>query len=146
MATVAFPEAKVWISRIEEARLKNPSGMSFQLPYEIPPRAADAFIEDGQTIRVGGIELVAMHTPGHAAGHMCLYWPAQKSLFAGDLLMAGTVGRWDLADGDLEQLKESLRKVLTLPRETKVYSGHGPATTIGRELENNAFIRSAGLA
>jgi len=145
VATDAFPGCRVMISRVEEARLENPSGMTMTLPYTIPPRRADGYIEDGQTISAGGISLVAMYTPGHAAGHMCLYWPERGVLFAGDLLMAGAVGRWDLPDGDVEQLKESLRKVLALPVETSVFSGHGPATTIGREREHNAFIRTAGL-
>lgn len=145
VATDAFPDAMVWISKIEEDRLKNPSGMTFQLPYEIPPRSADGIIKDGQIFKAGGIELLAIATPGHAAGHMCLYQASEGILFAGDLLMAGAVGRWDLADGDVEALKTSIHRVLQLPRETRVLSGHGLATTIGREKDTNPFLRTYGL-
>ncbi len=131
--TAAFPEARVWISRGEETRLRQPGSNLFELPYQIPPRQADAYLEDRAVIAVGGLALEALATPGHAAGHMCLYCAGERVLFAGDLLMAGSVGRYDFADGDLELLKASLRRILALPDETTVLSGHGPATTIGRK-------------
>ena len=143
--TAAFPQARVLISRAEEGRLQKPGSTLFELPYEIPPRNADGYLEDGAAIVVGGLILEALATPGHAAGHVCLYCASEHVLFAGDLLMAGSVGRYDFADGDIEALKASLRRVLALPDETVVLSGHGPSTTVGREKNGNPFIRQWGL-
>jgi len=117
----------------------------FDLPYEIPPRSADAYLEDGGKIHVGNIALAAMHTPGHSPGHVVLYAAEQATLFSGDLLMAGGVGRYDLADGDEMVLRKSLKRVLLLPDGVKVLSGHGPATTIGRERAGNFYVREHGL-
>jgi glyoxylase-like metal-dependent hydrolase (beta-lactamase superfamily II) len=86
-----------------------------------------------------------MHTPGHADGHLVFYSAEYAVLFAGDLLMAGAVGRYDLEDGNLDILKKSLRRIMLLPDETRVLSGHGPATTIGHERHNNPFIREWNL-
>ena len=70
-----------------------------------------------------------------------LYSNEHAVLFSGDLLMAGAVGRYDLADGDVDQLKQSLHRVLLLPDGVRVFPGHGPATTIAQERTNNPFIR-----
>jgi glyoxylase-like metal-dependent hydrolase (beta-lactamase superfamily II) len=150
--TRAFPGARVLISQVEEAKLQKPNATPWRLPFVIPPRSADGYLAEGQVIAVGALKLQALFTPGHAAGHMCLFLPAgeydgevvaQPVLFAGDLLMAGTVGRYDLlGDGDLPQLIASLRRVLALPAETVVLSGHGPATSIGAELRGNGFVRA----
>ncbi len=145
VVTAAFPQARVLIHRLDEAKLQQPGGEIFELPYEIPPRSADAHLEDGGKIHLGRITLAAMHTPGHCAGHVVLYAAEQETLFSGDLLMAGGVGRYDLADGDEELLKASLRRVLLLPDAVKVLSGHGPATTIGRERAGNFYVREHGL-
>jgi glyoxylase-like metal-dependent hydrolase (beta-lactamase superfamily II) len=141
VVTDAFPNAKVLIHRLEEHRLERPGSALFELPYAIEPRKADAYIEDGQKIHVGQIVLAAMHTPGHADGHLVFYSNEHHVLFAGDLLMAGAVGRYDLPDGELDKLKQSLHRVMLLPDATRVLSGHGPATTIGHERHNNPFIR-----
>jgi hydroxyacylglutathione hydrolase len=140
VVTEAFPKAKVMIHKLEEWRLEKPSGEMFDLPYEIPPRRADAYLEDGAKIHIGNIALAVMHTPGHAAGHVVLYAAEQATLFSGDLLMEGGVGRYDLSDGDEMVLRQSLKRVLLLPDAVKVYSGHGPATTIGRERRHNFYV------
>ena len=146
VVTAAFPGARVLIGELEERRLKNPKSEMFELPYVSPPRAADGYLVDGQKLAVGGPEVQALLTPGHAAGHVCLYVPAGEGreagvLFSGDLLMPGGVGRYDLPDSNLGQLKASLRRVLALPDETIVLSGHGGATTIAREKNGNPFVR-----
>jgi hydroxyacylglutathione hydrolase len=145
VVTNAFPKAKVLIHKLEEPRLINPHSLLFELPYAIEPRSADGYIEDGEKLHVGHITLAAMLTPGHAAGHLVFYASEQATLFAGDLLMAGAVGRYDFPDGNVVTLKKSLQRVLTLPDSTKVLSGHGPDTTIGRERAGNPFIREWGL-
>jgi len=145
VVTEAFPKAQVMIHRLDEIKLQKPGSEIFDLPYEIPPRSADAYLEDGGKIHVGNITLAAMHTPGHSPGHVVLYAAEQATLFSGDLLMAGGVGRYDLADGDEKVLRQSLRRVLLLPDGVKALSGHGPATTIGRERAGNFYVREHGL-
>jgi glyoxylase-like metal-dependent hydrolase (beta-lactamase superfamily II) len=145
VVTEAFPGAKVLIHRADEGKLQRPGSLLFELPYQIPARDADGYIEDGQKIHIGGVTLAAMHTPGHCEGHVVLYSNEHGVLFAGDLLMAGAVGRYDLPDGDVGLLKKSLHRVMLLPDKTKVLSGHGPATTIGNERNGNPFIREWGL-
>jgi glyoxylase-like metal-dependent hydrolase (beta-lactamase superfamily II) len=145
VVTEAFPKAQVMIHKADEIKLQKPGSEMFELPYEIPPRSADAHLEDGGKIHIGNITLAALHTPGHSPGHVVLYAAEQALLFSGDLLMAGGVGRYDLADGDEEVLGQSLRRVLLLPDGVKVLSGHGPATTIGRERAGNFYVRAHGL-
>lgn len=141
VVTEAFPKAKVLIHKLDEPKLQRPGSLLFELPYTIPPRNADGTIADGDKIHIGGLSLAAMHTPGHCEGHLVLYCADHATLFAGDLLMAGAVGRYDLPDGDVNLLRESLRRVMLLPDATRVLSGHGPETTIGRERTNNPYIR-----
>lgn len=145
VVTDAFPNARILIHKLDEPKLQNPGSLLFDLPYTIPPRNADGYIADGEKIHIGSLLLAAMHTPGHAEGHLVLYAAEQRVLFAGDLLMAGAVGRYDLPDGDVALLKQSLRRIMRLPDDVRVLSGHGPETTIGRERAHNPFIREWGL-
>jgi hydroxyacylglutathione hydrolase len=145
VVTDAFPKCKVICHKLEEPKLLSPGSALFDLPYTIEPRKADAYVEDGSKIHIGHLTLAAMHTPGHAAGHVVYYSGEHKAAFVGDLMMAGAVGRYDLEDGDIEILKKSLRRIMLLPDETRVFSGHGPATTIGNERNGNPFIREWGL-
>jgi hydroxyacylglutathione hydrolase len=145
VVTDAFPKCKVMIHKLDEPKLQNPGAEFLALPYQIPPRNADAYLEDGAKIHVGHLTFSVMHTPGHCAGLCVLYAAEQATLFSGDLLFAGNVGRYDLADGDEPTLQKSLRRVLLLPDNTKVLSGHGPATTIARERAHNPYIREHNL-
>jgi glyoxylase-like metal-dependent hydrolase (beta-lactamase superfamily II) len=99
-----------------------------------PKSVADDLIEDGPLTYVRDVELAALHTPGHTEGSTCFYLPREGVLFSGDLLFAGNVGRIDLPGGDAKQMEASLARVAALPPETRVFPGHGPATTIGAEL------------
>lgn len=100
----------------------------------------DSPLADGDYIQIGKEKLLVIHTPGHTPGGICLYSPDGKFLIAGDTLFKGTVGRTDHPGGNHEQLVESLNnKLLTLPEDTLVLSGHGPATTIGEEKATNPF-------
>jgi glyoxylase-like metal-dependent hydrolase (beta-lactamase superfamily II) len=99
----------------------------------------DQFLEEGDTIDVGSVRLRVLHTPGHAPGHIVLV--GDGFLFAGDVLFAGSIGRTDLPGGNHAQLLASIHeKLLGLPSDTVVYSGHGPTTTIGRERASNPFL------
>ena len=102
-----------------------------------PP--ADITISDNDEIKFGNITLKVIHTPGHSKGGICLL--TDKVLIAGDTLFAGSIGRTDLPGGDYDTLISSIKtKLLVLDEDTVVYTGHGPATTIGREKQINPFL------
>jgi glyoxylase-like metal-dependent hydrolase (beta-lactamase superfamily II) len=83
------------------------------------------------------------HTPGHSPGGIALYCASERVVISGDALFAGSIGRTDFPGCGLEQLASSIRaKLYTLPDETRVYPGHGPPTTIGREKKSNPFVRA----
>jgi hydroxyacylglutathione hydrolase len=103
--------------------------------------AIDQSISTGETVAAGAHTAQVLHTPGHTEGSVCLYFPAEKKLIAGDTLFAGSIGRTDLPGGSMQKILRSLHDtVLALPDETVVVPGHGPLTTIGDERESNPFL------
>lgn len=101
----------------------------------------DQSVEQADTLRAGSITANVLHTPGHTQGSVCLYFPTEKTLVAGDTLFAGSIGRTDLPGGSFEKILHSLHgTVLALPDDTVVVPGHGPLTTIGEERESNPFL------
>lgn len=97
---------------------------------------------DGQGLAVGGLSFQVLHTPGHSRGSICLF--GEGALFCGDLLFKGGVGRFDLSGGSFRELVKSLNERLSsLPDETVVYPGHGPATVLGEERRANPFFKNA---
>ncbi|HFD39919.1 MAG TPA: MBL fold metallo-hydrolase [Anaerolineae bacterium] len=112
----------------------------FGLPAT-PGPLPDLELGDGDELAVGALRFRVLHTPGHTPGHVCFYEAAQGVLFDGDVLFHRGVGRTDLPGGSWQQLQDSIRRVLfALPDETVVYSGHGPATTIGEEKRLNPWL------
>jgi hydroxyacylglutathione hydrolase len=119
----------------------------FGLPPQAPP-AVDRFLVPGEALRVGGIDLLILDTPGHAPGHVTLLAGpldldglVAPRAWVGDVIFAGSIGRTDLPGGDYDTLLRAIeREVLALPPETVLYSGHGPATTVGRERQFNPFV------
>ena len=102
----------------------------------------DEAIGQGRVLKIGEITSNVIHTPGHTEGSICLYFPAEKKLIAGDTLFAGNIGRTDLPGGSTDKIMRSLHtQVLALPDETEVVPGHGPNTTIGDERETNPFLQ-----
>src|SRR5947207_9587409 len=102
----------------------------------------DHSIAEADKIQAGSLVADVLHTPGHTEGSICLYFPLEKELIAGDTLFAGSIGRTDLPGGSFEKIIQSLHtKLLALPDETVVVPGHGPVTTIGEERESNPFLR-----
>ena len=102
----------------------------------------DEAVDEGRVLKIGGIATSVMHTPGHTEGSICLYFPQQKTLVAGDTLFAGSIGRTDLPGGSYEKIIRSLQnQLMALPDETQVVPGHGPLTTIGEERETNPFLQ-----
>jgi hydroxyacylglutathione hydrolase len=101
----------------------------------------DQPLAEGDKLRAGSLEATVLHTPGHTEGSVCLYFPAEQKLIAGDTLFAGSIGRTDLPGGSFEKIMKTLhQRVLALPDETIVIPGHGPLTTIGNERESNPFL------
>jgi len=107
-----------------------------------PSPPPDLDLHDGDEIRVGSLNFQVLHTPGHTPGHVCFYEPQEGVLFDGDVLFFRGVGRTDLPGGSWQQLLDSIqRRLFVLPDETVVYSGHGPATTIGDEKRQNPWLQ-----
>jgi glyoxylase-like metal-dependent hydrolase (beta-lactamase superfamily II) len=99
----------------------------------------DDFLADGETLHLADLEITVLHTPGHSPGSSSFL--IDNHVFVGDALFAGSVGRVDLPGGNYETLMHSIdEKLLSLPDDTVVHSGHGPDTTIGQERRNNPFI------
>jgi len=102
-------------------------------------------VSGGDEITVAGITFEVLDVPGHSAGHVAFL--AEGELFSGDLLFAGSVGRVDLAGGDWDTLLDSVRGLVgRLPADTIVHPGHGPATTLGQELQTNPYLRELRAA
>jgi hydroxyacylglutathione hydrolase len=102
----------------------------------------DSSIGPSDIVKAGPIEAQVIHTPGHTEGSICLYFPLENKLIAGDTLFAGSIGRTDLPGGSYEKILRSLHdRVLALPDDTIVIPGHGPSTTIGEERESNPFLQ-----
>jgi len=109
-------------------------------PETAPP---DESLADGLRVGLDSFPAQVIHTPGHTQGSVCLHFAPLKMVFAGDTLFAGSIGRTDLPGGNGRQIIQSIAtRLLALPDETKVIPGHGPATTIGAERENNPFLRT----
>lgn len=136
------PDLKICIHELDSQMLTNPvrnGSIGFGNPIISP--AADILLQEGDKISIGSYYLNVIHTPGHTPGGICLY--ADKVLFSGDTLFYEGIGRTDLPGGDSEKLLESIRtKLFSLSDETKIFPGHGEATTIGHEKKYNIFITS----
>jgi hydroxyacylglutathione hydrolase len=104
--------------------------------------SVDRHVEDEEILEVGDLSLRSLYTPGHAPGHLAFYAEEEGLVLSGDALFAGSVGRVDLPGGSMEVLMRSIEdRLLTLPDDTLVYSGHGPPTTIGNERTSNPFLQ-----
>lgn len=119
-----------------------PERVRLWLDMDVDPVAdPDGYLVAGDRIAVGDEELEVRFTPGHAPGHVVFVHHAGRQVFAGDTLFRDSIGRWDLPGADGPTLLRSIREqLLTLPDDTRVYPGHGPATTIGYEREHNPFV------
>ena len=108
----------------------------------VPPcPEPDILLAEGDTISFGIYTFQVLFTPGHTPGHVSFYEPNTRIVFDGDVLFAGGIGRVDLPGGDYETLMNSINeKLMTLPDETTVCSGHGPVTTIGQERATNPWL------
>lgn len=110
----------------------------FGMP-EITIPKVDIFVEDGDTIQLGSLEIKVLHTPGHTQGGVC--YLVDGNLFSGDTIFREAVGRCDLEGGNFNQIVESIEdKIFTLPPKTVIYPGHGNITSVEWEKEHNRFL------
>jgi hydroxyacylglutathione hydrolase len=111
------------------------------MEYDPPPEPT-RFVEHGEIVEVGDLRFEIRHCPGHTPGHIVLVDHEAKTVFTGDCLFNGTIGRTDLPGGNYERLIRSIREqVLSLDDDFTACCGHGPDTTVGREREYNPFLR-----
>lgn len=113
----------------------------FRINVEVEPLTVDRNLADGDTLQLGDEKIHVLHVPGHSPGGLAFYMPDSALLISGDTIFNGSVGRTDLWGGDMLQQLNSIReKILTLPDETVIASGHGPTTTVADEKRFNPFL------
>lgn len=135
-------EVPVLLHPADQVLLENAvaAAAHWSISIEAPPTETVP-LAHGQELAVKGVPVRALHTPGHAPGHVAFHVPTYSFVLSGDALFKGSVGRTDLPLSDERQLQESIRReLLSLPDETAVLPGHGPATTIGAERYGNPFL------
>ncbi len=140
-----FPQLKVLLHELDAPKTRTPDVQTrmFGLPFSIPPLKPDAFVADNQQLRLGSIEVVGLHTPGHSPGHVVYHFHKEKVLVGGDLIIGGSVGRTDLPDSCHEDLEASVRRVMNLPGDTRLLGGHGPAPTLAQERQTNSVMQES---
>ncbi|QOR65514.1 MBL fold metallo-hydrolase [Cytobacillus suaedae] len=134
---------KVYIHESEKNWLGDSSlnGSRFFMGNEVRIKDADVLIKEEGKLTVGEFTFELFHTPGHSPGSVSFYHEEAEVVFSGDALFAGSIGRTDLPGGNSELLLSSIhKKLLTLPEDTIVLSGHGPETTIQAEMDDNPFL------
>ncbi len=109
----------------------------FGLHMMSPP--ADKMLHEGDVIQFGKTTLKVLHTPGHSKGSISLL--GDDVVFTGDTLFAGSIGRYDLPGASYKEITRSIKRLATLPEHVKVYPGHGPTSTIGKEKKSNPFLQ-----
>lgn len=150
-ARAAFGGVPVYLHREEAAWLTDPAlNLSAAMGEVVVCRPAERMVEGGETMHLGAHEFRVLHTPGHSPGGIALWCEGAGGagvVLVGDTLFAGSVGRFDFPTSDGKALAASIRNVLyRMPKETRVLPGHGPETTIGREMMHNPYVRADGVA
>jgi len=139
-----YPDARLIIG-VNEARLLTDANANMSAPFGMPITSppADTLVREGDIVDAAGIRLEVFDIPGHSPGHIVfLYHGKPCVVFGGDVLFRGSIGRYDLPNGNGELLLQGIReKLYTLPDDTLVYSGHGPVTTTGHEKQTNPFVQ-----
>lgn len=151
----AFPDAEILLHKDDEDLYYGlpfqPLGMGIPqsqlaalgFEYERPPQLTRNW-QHGEVYELGNLSFSVRHCPGHTRGHVVLAEETERTVFVGDCLFEGSIGRTDLPGGNYEQLIASITEnILSLDDETIVYSGHGAATTVGRERATNPFLTGA---
>ena len=123
----------------------NPSKMaSYALPgLELYPVPITCWIRGGDRLKLIGVTMEIRHVPGHCPGNILIYLEEEGCAIVGDVIFAGSVGRYDLPGGDFSILQKSIRtQVYSLPEETTIYPGHGPTTTVAHEKVHNPIVKA----
>lgn len=139
-----WPGLPIAIHEAEARFLTDPVlNLSGLIGMDLTSPPADRLLRHGDVLMLGDLKFNVLHTPGHSPGGVCFYQPENHAAFVGDTLFNGSVGRSDFPTSDPEALIRSIRERLyTLPGQTQVFPGHGPATTIAREKKSNPFVKS----
>ncbi len=137
-----FPHVKILIHENDAHMLTSPAmNLSLWLGKPVVSPKADGYLSEGDSVKVGSLELEVIHTPGHTAGSVCFYLREEGVLFSGDTLFRGSVGRTDFPGGSWGALVSSIKdKLFKLPFSTRVCPGHGDETSIGEEMHENPFL------
>jgi glyoxylase-like metal-dependent hydrolase (beta-lactamase superfamily II) len=139
-----FYKIPVYIHKQEENWLGDPAlngSQIFMNQNSLKVNPADHILKNEGAMKIGDFEFSVFHTPGHSPGSVSYYFKKEGFVISGDALFQNSIGRTDLPGGNEPQLLKSIHdKLLTLPEETYVLSGHGPVTTIGEEMDSNPFL------
>ncbi len=123
------------------AQMRDDQARRFHLPVKPGPMEIDRFVDRRSSLNLGHERIEVIETPGHSPGGVCYYIPESRMVLTGDTLFRGSIGRTDLPGGSMYQLVRSIReRLFLLPDDTRVYPGHGPATTIGEEKLHNPYV------
>ena len=139
-----WPDCPLVIGEKDAPKLTNPAlnlSAAFGAALRSPP--ADKTVKNGELYQAAGFSLEVREIPGHSVGHVVYLWKDHQPqiAFVGDIIFAGSIGRTDFPDGDFDTLISGIRdKLWTLPDDTLLLSGHGPATTVGEEKRSNPFV------
>ena len=139
-----WPDLPIWVGRGDAPKLTNPAGnlsAAFGIALVSPP--ADRLLDDGEALRIAGLDIDVREIPGHSGGHVVFVISGSEPpvVFGGDVLFREGVGRTDFPDGDFATLAAGIRRHLySLPNDTIVYPGHGGPTTVGHEKRHNPFV------
>ncbi len=125
--------ATLYVHEKDAPNLQHPGCDGLPLFFPIQGSTADHLLQDGESIALGSLTFSVLHTPGHSPGGVCFYLEKEKLLLAGDTFFRGAIGKVDFATGERQPMKHSLKKILLLPEDVRVISGHGKETTIGQE-------------
>jgi glyoxylase-like metal-dependent hydrolase (beta-lactamase superfamily II) len=139
-----WPDCPIVIGAGDAEKLINPAlNLSAAFGFSLKSPPADRLLREGERFAAAGIELDVREAPGHSVGHIVLVCKQTEpwQVFGGDVLFAGSVGRTYFPDGSFDALRDAIHnKLFTLPDDTIVLPGHGPATTIGQEKRTNPFV------
>lgn len=124
---------QICIHQLDAPNLENPGADRLPCDFFIQPVKPDIFLQEDQIVTIGDIDLKVIHTPGHSPGSICFYNSKYQILLSGDTLFQGAIGNITFPTSQPNLMRSSLHKLSNLPKETKVYPGHGDATTIGEE-------------
>lgn len=140
---LAFPKLPVFIHEAERDWLADPElNLSIFSGQPVTAPGPDRLLRDNESLVLGPSRWSVLHTPGHSPGSITLSCPDAKIAIVGDALFAGSIGRTDFPGCSFETLAHSIRtKLYSLPDDTKVFPGHGPTTSIGRERKSNPFVQ-----